>query len=149
MDIAIAGVLLVIALVTVVISKMGLLPKKLLPYLAVGLGTAFTIAWLRRWGLNRHSDDAKKQEEALAEQEGRLAQAQPGLAATDQQLAQARAALEARRAALAKDSLLINATSAEDKKKIDALQGEELFAKYREQFGGQAPTGGGGGGDGH
>ena len=134
-DIAIAGVLIVIAVVVVVISQMGILPKKSLPYIAAALAGIFGIAVFRRWRENSLRRELEQREKELQGLAARVDQTKGGVAAADQQLTSALAALQAQKEAAQKELLLIRANTTQEKDAISRMQGEEVFQKFDEVFG--------------
>jgi Skp family chaperone for outer membrane proteins len=137
-NITIAVVLLVIAVVTVVISQMGILPKQSLPYIAAGLAGVFGIAVFRKWRETALRGELEQREQELQGLASRAQQSRAGVTAADQQLTTALATLQSQREAAQKQLLLIHASTAQEQEAISNLHGEELFQKYDEAFG--APT---------
>jgi len=135
-DITIAVIVLIIVVAIVLVARMGILPKKSLPYLAAGLAGVFGIALFRKL---RQQDlhDLRQREQGLKELEARMRQTRSGVDAADQQLTQALADLQRQKEATQKEMLLIQANTDAEKAAIGALQGEDLFRKFDQVFGTQ------------
>ena len=134
-DITIAVVLLVIAVVTVVISQMGILPKQSLPYIAAGLAGIFGIAVFRKWRENTMRRELEQREQQLQGLAARAQQTAGTVAVADQQLTTALATLQSQKEAAQKELLLIHASTAQEQEAISNLHGEDLFQKYDQVFG--------------
>jgi uncharacterized protein HemX len=138
-DITIAVVVLVIAVVILLVARMGILPKKSLPYIAAALAGAIGIALFRKLRQQDLQNELRRQEQDLKGLQTRVQQTQPSVDAADQQLTQALADLQRQKEATQKEMLLIQANTAEEKAAIGSLQGEDLFRKYDQVFGNPSP----------
>ena len=136
-DITIAVIVLVIVVAIVLVARMGILPKKSLPYLAAGLAGVFGIALFRKLRQQDLQNDLRQREQGLKDLEARARQTRSGVDAADQQLTQALADLQRQKEATQKEMLLIQANTDAEKAAIGALQGEDLFRKFDQVFGTQ------------
>ena len=136
-DITIAVIVLIIVVAIVLVARMGILPKKSLPYLAAGLAGVFGIALFRKLRQQDLQNDLRQREQGLKELEARMRQTRSGVDAADQQLTQALADLQWQKEATQKEMLLIQANTDAEKAAIGALQGEDLFRKFDQVFGTQ------------
>jgi hypothetical protein len=136
-DIAIAVVLIVIAAFAVLISKMGVLPKKSLPFIIGGLAGIFGIAMFRRSREKSLRDDLKRREQALTDLTQRMKTTETSVDAADQQRTAALADLQRQQDAAQKELLLIRARTVAEKDEISKLQGDALFQRFDDTFGGK------------
>jgi septal ring factor EnvC (AmiA/AmiB activator) len=134
-DLIIALGLVGIVVVTFLISKIGILPKKTLPFVAAGLAAVFGITLLRERRIKSLRKDLADREQKLREEEKRLKTLKDKYGASELELNKAQAELERQRRAYERSILEINAKNDEEKKQIDALPDDEVFKKFREEFG--------------
>ena len=137
-DITIAVVLLVVAVLAVLISRMGVLPKKSLPFIIAGLLGVFGYALFRKRREQALREDLKRREQELADLARRASAHQAGVAAAEAQLAGAREALQRQQEATQKQLLQIHATNAQERERIGNLHGAELFQEFDQTFGSPA-----------
>jgi len=136
-DVFIALILIVIAVVAVVITNMGVLPKKSLPFILGGLAGIFGFAWFQKSRENALRDKLKRQEKELEALAARAKTTSASVEAADRQRTAAMADLLRQQEAARKELLLIRAQTAEEKEKIGRMHGDELFARFDEVFGGE------------
>lgn len=134
LDTIIAFGLIGITIILFLISRMGILPKKSLPYIAAALVGIFAAGLVRKWRQNKTREELKKREEKLKERESKLEGIRGTSEASDKKLEEMKAELDRHRAAYEKEILLIGAENKENKEIIDRLSGEELHNKFREAF---------------
>ena len=134
-DITIAVIVLVIVVAIVLVARMGILPKKSLPYIAAGLAGVLGIALFRKLRQQDLQNDLRQREQGLKDLEARARQTRSGVDAADQQLTEALADLQRQKEATQKELLLIQANTAAEKDAIGALQGDDLFRKFDQVFG--------------
>ena len=120
-----------IVVVIFLIDRMGVLPRKSLPYIAAALAGAFGIALFRGYRSDQAKERIKKQEEELAKREQNLKVLKDTYNASDQVLQKMQADLEAQRAAARNDLLQIQAGNKAEKDRIDKLSGDELHDETR------------------
>lgn len=142
-DIGIAVVLVAIALVVILIARMGILPKKSLPYVAAALAGVTGIAVFQRIKAKGLAKELEARRRALQDLEGRLAQTRARFEASDQTQAAVRAELQRQEEAVQKAILVARANTDAQRQEIDNLSGEEVFRRFDEVFGGPRPPGGG------
>jgi Skp family chaperone for outer membrane proteins len=134
-DLTIAVVLLVVAGVVLLVARMGVLPKKSLPFIIAGLLGVFGYALFRKRREQALREDLKRHEQELADLARRASQHQAGVAAAEQQLAGAREALQRQQEATQKEMLRIHATNAQERERLSTLHGAELFQEFDKEFG--------------
>ncbi len=143
-EITIAVILVVVALVVLLISRMGLLPSKSLPYVAGALLAVFGLAFANRLRVKGLRDAADKRRKALedfantkAKRDGESADA------AARRAAELAAQQDQQDLAAAKSIALINAKTEKDKDAVDNLHGDELHRQLDELAGRLAKEGSG------
>jgi len=134
-DLIIALGLVGIVVVTFLISKIGILPKKSLPFVAAGLAAIFGIVLFRESRIKGLRKDLEEREKRLREQEERLKVLKEKSGASEQELNKALADLEKQKRAYERSILEIKAENAEEKKRIDELPDDDVFKEFRQAFG--------------
>ena len=134
-DLVIALGLVGIVVVTFIISKIGILPKKSLPFVAAGLAAIFGITLFRESRIKGLRKDLDEREKRLREQEEKLKGLKDKYGASEAELNKALAELEKQRRAYERSLLEIKAKNEEEKKRIDELPDDEVFKEFREAFG--------------
>ena len=129
-DTYIAFGLIGIVIVAFLISRMGILPKKSLPFIVGGLVGVSGLIIFRKWRTNGLLKDLKKREEELKKMEERLKLLKEQYGASEQELEKARAELDDQRAAYEKNIILIQAKNKQERERINALEGEELHGEF-------------------
>jgi len=137
MDIAIALGLVGIIVVVFLVSRMGILPRKSLPFVVAALAAVFGITLFRRYRTSKLKEDIQRQEEELKNKEKRLQELKGRFNVSDQKLQEMIAELDNQRSASEKQILRIQADNAKEKQRIDRLSGEELHEEFRKAFGTQ------------
>lgn len=135
-DTIIALGLVGIVIVTFLIYRMGLLPKKSLPFVVGGLLAVFGIYMFRSAKRNGLKKELEKREKELREEEKKLAEMKANLNVSEEELAQAQVELDNQRAAVKKAMLLNEAENKAEKERIDNLSTEETFDEFDQVFGG-------------
>lgn len=132
MDLIIALGLVGIVVVVFIISQMGILPKKTLPYVIGALAGLLGITLFREWRTKGLAKKIAEQEKILNEKEEKLKELKEKYMASDRELQKAKEDLEKQIAAYKKMLLQLQAETREEKEKIDQLAGEELDDKFSE-----------------
>ncbi len=139
-DLWLALGLIAIIAISVIGSRIGVLPKKSVPYVATAVGGALAATLLRRWLLRAELKEFQ-QAKAEAERVGRELDAmKKEYAMSQQKRDQAAAEYEAKIAAHRENLLLIDARTEARKREIEAMSEDEqdrLIAEFVKQQGGQ------------
>ena len=134
-DITIPLILIVVAIVVIVASRMGVLPKKSLPFVAGALASVFGFSLFKKWQDKSRRSALEQKEKELGDITTRAQATAAATSAADVQRTAALAELQRQKEAAQKVGLLIQARTAAEKEAISKLQGEELFEKFVEVFG--------------
>ena len=134
-DITIPLILIVVAIVVIVASRMGVLPKKSLPFVAGALASVFGFSLFKKWQDKSRRSALEQKEKELGDIATRAQATAAATSAADVQRTAALAELQRQKEAAQKERLLIQARTAAEKEAISKLQGEELFEKFVEVFG--------------
>ena len=134
-DLIIAIVLIGIVLLTLLISKMGILPKKSLPYIIAALAAIIGISLWRQSRMNGLREELEKREKELEEREKRLQNLKEKYQLSEKELGKAITELEKHKSAYKQEILLLNAKNKEEKERIDQLSGEDLHSEFLSVFG--------------
>lgn len=124
-----------IAVLLFLISRMGLLPKKSLPYIAAALAGAFGLALFNKLRSDNLNEEIKQLEEDLKKREKKLEEIKITYEASDRKLEEKKAELDDHLAAYKKETLLIKEENKKEKERIEKLSGEELHNEFRKAFG--------------
>ena len=141
-DLVIALGVLVVVVVLFLLWRMGFLTKKTLPIVGgvlAGIGTAVVVRQKKR---DRLKGEIAAKERELAEREKRLEELKRTAELSEGELAEAKADLEKQREEHRKEMLRIDAETAEEKERIDALSSDELADEFQRVFGSQGRQGG-------
>ncbi len=130
MDLYIAFGLIVIVVIVLLISKMGILPKKSLPYLIAGLLGIFGVSILKRKRIKRLDEDLQRKEKQLKDEEDKLERFKKDYDASEKELQKVKAELQAAREAHEKEILMLMAENKKAKNRIDKLYGRELDREF-------------------
>jgi uncharacterized membrane protein len=141
-EIAIAVILVVVALVVLLISRMGLLPSKSLPYVAGALLAVFGLAIANRLRAKGIRDEAEKRRKALGDFAKKAAVDGESADAAAARAAQAEAEARRQEEAAAKTIELLHAKTEEQEREIDNLHGDELHRRL-DEAGARLMAGGG------
>lgn len=136
-DITIPLILIVVAVVVIVASKMGVLPKKSLPFVAGAIASVFGLAIFKKWQDKSRRSGLERRERELDVIAKRAQATAAGATSADVQRTAALAEVQRQKEAVHKERLLIQARTAEEREAISKLQGEELWERYLQQFGNQ------------
>ncbi len=136
-DMVIAFGLIGIIIVVFLISRMGILPKKSLPFLIAALAAVFGIALFKRLRTDKLKDELKKREDELKKKEEKLKELKANYNVSEIKLQEMNADLERHRAAYEKELLDLKAENKKEKDRIDSLSGEELHDEFKKAFGSQ------------
>jgi septal ring factor EnvC (AmiA/AmiB activator) len=134
-DLVIAFGLIGIILVLFLISRMGILPKKSLPYVAIALAGIFGFVIFRnkqKRDLQKQLDELEKQIDAQKDNAEKLKNV---LGAKEEQLDKALSNHGKKEAAVKKNILLLDAKNTEEKERIENLSDEEAFSEFAQAFG--------------
>lgn len=134
-DTYVAFGLIGIVVVMFLLSKMNVLPKKSLLFVAAALAGVFGLSLLRERRTKHLRKDLEEREKKLKEQEQKLKDLHERYGLAEDKLSEAKAELERQRSAYEKAILHIREKNEEEKKRIDALSGEELHHEFRSAFG--------------
>ncbi len=137
MDLIVAGALVVIVLITLLVSRMGLLPTKSLPFVLGALAAIMGFSIWRETRMKGLKNKLEKQEEALKKREEKLKELKQTYDASEEQLKNARMELENIRKAYRKALLQLKAENEREKERIDNLEGDELLNEFMSAFGNQ------------
>lgn len=125
-DLSLAIGLVIAGIAIALLARIGILPKKSIPYAFVAVGAAVGLAWFRSRKEGALRKQLQEQEQELKALEARLLAARERFAASDERLHQVRAEVEARRAALTESVLKLEHEHAARLGEIDRLEGEQL-----------------------
>ncbi len=134
-DLLIAFGIVGIVVITFIISKIGILPKKSLPFVAAGLAAIFGIALFRESRIKGLRKDLDEREKKIREEEKRLQKLKDTYQASELELNKAQAELDKQKRAYERSILEIKAKNEEEKRRIDQLPDDEVFKEFREAFG--------------
>ena len=134
-EITIAVILVVVALVVLLISRMGLLPSKSLPYVAGALLAVFGLAFANRLRVKGLRDAAEKRRKELEDFAKKAAVDGESADAAAARAAELNAQADRQEQAAAKSIALINAKTEKDKDAVDNLHGDELHRQLDELVG--------------
>ncbi len=134
-DVLVVAGLVFVVIVLVVLSRIGLLPKKSLPYVGVTLLGALGVAVFRRWRSAAERRVLDDRRDTLVKLEGDAQKARERLEAGDQAYRDVQAEIHRQEEALQKRSLLAQAENAGKRQEIETMSGEEVFKRFRETFG--------------
>jgi uncharacterized protein HemX len=129
-DIIFALGLILIVVLMFIFSRIGMLPKKSLPYILGALAAAFGFSLFRQTRLRGLKEELKKREKKLKSQEQKLEELRENFELSLEQLNAARNQLEQQKSAYKKMMLRIDAEKTERRKEIENLSGEELNAAF-------------------
>jgi hypothetical protein len=133
-DFTIPLILIVVAIVVIVASKMGVLPKKSLPFVAGALASVFGLSLFKKLQDKSRRSALQKREEELAALGTRAQATAAATSAADVQRTAALAELQRQKESVAKEELLIQARTDAEKDEISKLQGVELFERFVKTF---------------
>ena len=131
-EITIAVILVVVALVVLLISRMGLLPSKSLPYVAGALLAVFGLAFANRLRVKGLRDAAEKRRKELEDFAKKAAVDGESADAAAARAAELAAQQDQQDLAAAKSIALIKAKNDDDKRAVDNLHGDELHRQLDE-----------------
>jgi hypothetical protein len=132
-DLILVAALVFVAIVVALLSRIGLLPKKSLPYVGAALLAAIGWAVFRNWGakaekkvLDQHRDDLRKLEPPLDAARTAFAGREEALRAADAEIARHEEALKRR-------ALRAQAKPA-DRPTVDQMSAQEVLDEFRKAF---------------
>ena len=126
LDLAIAGSLIIFAVVLFLLNKMSLLSRKSLPYIIVGITGSFSALFLRNWLLNKQITDFKSRDAELKKKEKKLEQYKKSSDQTELDLRSALQKLEAEREAYNRQIVENREKTQEARKAVSLLTRDEL-----------------------
>ena len=126
LDLAIAGSLIIFAVVLFLLNKMSLLSRKSLPYIIVTITGSFCALFIRNWLLNKQITDFKNREMELKEKEKKLELYKKSSDQTELDLRSALQKLEAEREAYNRQIVENREKTQEARKAVSLLTRDEL-----------------------
>jgi uncharacterized membrane protein len=135
-DTYIALGLIGIIIVVFLVYRMGLLPKKSLPFIVGGLLALFGIHLLRQSRKNALKKELEKLEKKLDKKEKELEGKKEELDVSEQELQEVQAEADKQRAAIKKELLLNETKEEKEKQRIEELSTVETFSEFDQVFGG-------------
>ncbi len=128
-DLSLAVGLVIAAGGIILLTRIGMLPKKSVPYALLAIGGAFGLAWFKSRQARGLRQQLEKERRRLEGVEGRAATLQTQLGASEARLDSARAAFEARRTAITESVVELDAAQERRLRDIAGLSGETLDAE--------------------
>lgn len=136
-ELVIALGILVVVVVLFVLWRMGFLNRKTLPIVGGVLAGIGAVAVVRQKKRDRLRAEIEAKERELAEREKRLEVLKENAELSEVEVAETRADLERQREQHHRDILRIDAETAEEKERIEALSSDELASEFQRVFGSQ------------
>ncbi len=133
-DLTIPLILIVVAIVVIVASRMGVLPKKSLPFIAGALASVFGLSLFKQLQDKSRRSALLQREKDLDALAARARATAAATNAADLQRTAALAELQRQKEAVQKETLLIEARTEAEKQEISKLQGVELFERFVKTF---------------
>lgn len=130
-DLLVAYGLIVLALVAVLLYRMGFLPKKSLPFVAAGIAGVVGLRILKGRRDKALGAEIDKLDKRIKDRDRELDALGLRAGTADEEALAARAALEKEKAAVGKERLLLQAKSAERKREIEAMGIDEVYEALR------------------
>lgn len=131
-DMIIAVGLIAIVFVALLLVKIGVLPKKSLPFVIGAAAGFFGFTLWRESRMKKLRKELDKREAELLKREEKLKILKDDYQASEEQLQIAKAELEKHRESYKKAIMQLNADNAAEKEGIDQLYGEELSDEFSE-----------------
>ena len=131
-DLLVAFGLIGIVVIVFIISQMGLLPKKSLPFVIGALLGAFGWTVWREKRMKDLREDLERREKEIKEREKKAEELKKDYEVADEKLEELKSELKRQRAAYEKEILLLKAKNEEYKKYIDGLSGDELHDEFED-----------------
>lgn len=125
-DLWLAVGLFVAAFGVLLLTRIGMLPKKSIPYVLLAVGGAFGWAWFRSRQARGLRQQLEKERRRLEGMEGRAAALRQQLGASEGRLDATRAAFEARRTAISESIVELDAAHQRRLRDVAGLSGETL-----------------------
>lgn len=129
-DLILAIGLIAIVLLVLLLVKIGILPKKNIPFVIAALAGIFGFTLWRESRLKKLREELEKRESELKKREEILQKLKEDYQASEKELQKARAELEKHREAYQKAILQLNAANEQEKERIDQLYGDELNEEF-------------------
>lgn len=129
-DLLVALGLIVIVVFVLFLVKIGLLPKKSLPFVLGALAGIFGFSLWREHRMKKLRQELLKREAELKKREEVLKKLKEDYQASEHELAKARAELQKHREAYQKAILQLNAQNEQEKERIDQLFGDALQDEF-------------------
>jgi len=126
LDLAIAGALIIIAVILFILYKMSILPQKSLPFVAVAIAGVFGVTLFRSWLLNKQVNDLKKRDDEMKKKEKELLTIQKKSEQKELDLQIALKKLEDERSAYERAIAEISRKTAEERKELANKTREEI-----------------------
>jgi len=134
-DTYIAFGLIGIVIVIFLLNRLGVLPKKSIPYVAGAMLALFGIHIFREWRSNKLRGDIEELEKQIKEKEKNLKKLKEKYGVSDQELQKVTAELERLKSSYEQTILQLKEKNKELKQRIDGLTGEDLHNEFRDAFG--------------
>jgi septal ring factor EnvC (AmiA/AmiB activator) len=134
-DLLVALGLIVIVVFVLFLVKIGLLPKKSLPFVLGAMLGIFGFSLWREHRMKKLRQELWKREAELKKREEILKKLKEDYQASEQELAKARAELQKHREAYQKAILQLNAQNEQEKERIDQLFGDALQDEFSKLLG--------------
>lgn len=136
LDLWIAGGLIGLIATILVVTKIGKLPKKTLPFIIGGALGILGLTIYREKRLSALHKELKAMEDRIKEREKRLKELKDKYQASEEDLTRVRAELQKQRQAYESAMLKIKQETQEAQDRIDNLSGEDLHHEFLDTFGG-------------
>ena len=131
LDVYIAAALLLAVIGVFVASRVGVVPKKSIPYIVGALGAVFGLHVFRRWQGRAIDEQIRELEAGIAKRDEELARLEKDRAASRRELDAVRASLDQQLAASQKQRLLIEAQNTTERERIDRLDLPSTLREYK------------------
>lgn len=132
-DLLLVGALVFTAIVVVLLSRLGFLPKKSLPYIGATLLGVIGLGVFRKWRSSAERQALEDDRNRLRALEPELEEKRKRFQASEDAYRQVQAEIDRREEALQRRALLAEAEPA-DRDTVEQLSAEEVFERYRRAF---------------
>jgi septal ring factor EnvC (AmiA/AmiB activator) len=129
-DLIIALGLIGIVIIIFIVYRLGVLPKKSIPFILAAVAAVCGWSWFQNYRLRSLKKELEKREEDLRIQEQRLEELKKNFEITEEQLQTAQHELDQQRSAYKKVMLKIDAEKTKGIEEIENLSGDELDAAF-------------------
>ena len=132
LDLLFVAALVFVAIVVMLLSRIGLLPKKSVPYVAVALLATIGLALFKSWKRKAEFNVLEENRKKLRAQEQVAEEARKKLAADEAALVPIDAEIQRLEAAQQRRVLLADARDAARRREIEAMSDDEVFRQLEE-----------------